>query len=559
MLGNKSIVFVRGNAFDLLVIVVFFGVISAGILVPVYADEVALRMMRSTFFSEHGRNLTLLPQCSSELGFSIPLSWFPAAIGTSLLASILTPLGIRVAGVATAVLWIFSLAVVVRMLIPNRNQQLSWLATMLAILGVGVLPLTLVLARSEQWLLLFLTVFTLFPSVLQRIKRVGVGFFSLVVVFCVIVSFAFYAHPKALFFLPLLGVSAYFSFYERSRFAFLLTGVFICWTALQTVEVTRVLVACPDAPIFAAYMASQTTKLSMLLQAPLATSWELGINLAKAPYLISKHLLFQSAYQSAWLPPVPSPGIGPLTWGLNGVILVEIGLVIVSGLLMPLVAVLKSIKRRDFGAVFMVMVALWVGVTAHLAIYKAWNFYGGALVLGLSILLIVLGVVQAQWMDRAFLACRWLRSAFCLVSLVSAVVLAVQVVPGLFKAMGSGHIGLKDQPLSVPAYGFSERRERIRKFADECSLSGDGAHRLVVDDLTYFAFNNLREPLHLVYFYEDGFGSDVKGEATIRMLERLGVEGIVAQCTFMPSLLLKQARKDGNLCCVKFPLQSVSR
>ncbi len=138
-----------------MVISVFFAVISAGILVPVYADEVAVRIMRSTFFSEQGRILTLMPQCGSDLGLAVPWSWFPAAIATSLLVSNLPLFGIRVAGLATAVLWIASLAIVVRILVHNRGQQLPWLSAMLTILGVGVLPLTLVLARSEQWLLLF--------------------------------------------------------------------------------------------------------------------------------------------------------------------------------------------------------------------------------------------------------------------------------------------------------------------------------------------------------------------------------------------------------------------
>jgi hypothetical protein len=100
-----------------------------------------------------------------------------------------------------------------------------------------------------------------------------------------------------------------------------------------------------------------------------------------------------------------------------------------------------------------------------------------------------------------------------------------------------------------------QQRDIIRQFSKQCGLSGDGARRLVVDDLTYFAFDELREPLHLVYFYELAYGVDIKGEATIRMLEELGVPGIVAQCAYMPSLLLPRAHKDGNLCCVKFPLE----
>lgn len=543
---------------DVFVIAIFLVVISVGVLVPIYADEVAVRIMRSTFFSEQGHILTLMPQCGSDLGLAIPWSWIPAAIGASLLVSNLPPFGIRVTGLATAVLWIASLAMVVRILIQNRMHQRRWLSAMLAILGVGVLPLTLVLARSEQWLLLFLTVFTLFPFVAQRITRIQlrVGLAGLLILFCIIVSFTFYAHPKALFFLPLLGVSAYCCFYLRSRLTFLVAVAFLLWTAFQTVETTRLLVACPDAPVFAAYMASQTTKLSMLLQTPVVTLRELLANLATAPDLISKHLLFQPAYQSAWLLPAPTADIGQLARVVNSAISSELQLVIWGGVLLPPVAFGISIKRRDFGQLFLVLAALWVGVAAHLAIYKVWNFYGGALVLGLSVLLLVLSAVQAQWTDRPCLPCRWIYVGVCLIFLASAFVLSVQVIPGLFRAIGSEQIGLENQPLSVKAFGFFEQRERIRKFADECSLNGDGARRLVVDDLTYFAFDNLREPLHLVYFYEGAFGADVKGEPTIRMLERLGVEGIVAQCTFMPAMLMKHALKEGNLCCVKFPLEN---
>ena len=549
----------RGMVFDFVVIVVFFVVISTGILVPIYADEVAFRIMRSTFFTEHGRLLTLMPQCGSDLGFPIVWSWFPAAIGFSLIFSDLSPFGIRVAGLVTAIIWLASLTIVARILIPNKRHQLRWLSAMLATLGVGVLPLTLVLARSEQWLLLLLTVFILFPFVSQKINEVRsrFGLVSLLVMFCVLVSFTLYAHPKALFFVPLICVSAYCSFYAKSRFIFLMAGLFLFWTAFQTIDTTRLIVACPDAPVFAAYMASQTTKLSSFLQTPLATLWELCVNLAVAPILIGKHLLFQSGYQSAWLPPLPKADVGMLVRLVNFGIFSEIGLVIWGGLLLPPVALGMSIKRRNFGPVFMLLAALWVGVAAHLAIYKVWNFYGGALVLGLSVLLIVISAVLAQWTDLKCLVCEKIYIGFCLVFLVSACVLAVRVLPELFRVIGSEPIGQKNQPLSVPAFGFSEQREKIRKFAGECSLHADGAHRLVVDDLTYFAFDNLREPLHVVYFYEGAFGADVKGVATIRMLERLNVHGIVAQCTFMPPLLMKQARKDGNLCCVKYPLENV--
>lgn len=560
-MSDRELPLGRGMIFDVFVIAVLLAVVSAGMLVPVYADEVAVRIMRSTFFSEQGRILTLMPQCSTDLGLAVPWSWFPAAIGASLFISNLSPFGMRLAGLATAVLWLASLAILVRTLVPNRKYQLRWLSVMLAILGVGVLPLTLVLARSEQWLLLLLTAFTLFPFVAQWISRIQVrlGLAGLFVLFCLLVSFAFYAHPKALFFLPLLGVSAYFSFYARSRFTFFAAAAFLLWTAFQTVEITRLLVACPDGPVFAAYLASQTTKLGLLLEAPVATLTELLGNASAAPDRIIKHLGFQLAYQSAWLPPAQSSELSkPALWA-NVAISSVFHLVIWAAVLFPLVPAWLSIKRRDFGLLFFLSQGLWVGFVGHLAIYKAWNFYGGALVLGLAVLLILLSAVQVRWAERGGIFWHWLRAGLAFVFFGSATVLATEIVPEMYRAIGSEQVGLKGQPLSIPVFGFPDQRRKIREFAAGCSMSGDGARRLVVDDLTYFAFDNLREPLHLVYFYEGGFGMDVKGVAVIRMLERLGVEGIVAQCTFMPSMLMEWVRRDGNLCCVKFPLPTQGR
>ncbi len=559
--GSSEFKLDHGIVIDVSVIAVFLAVILAGILVPVYADEVALRIMRSTFFSEQGRILTLLPQCGSDLGLALPWSLFPAAIGTSLLVSNLPPFGIRLAGLATAVLWLALLVIVVRTLVPNGKNQLRWLSAMLAVLGVGVLPLTLVLARSEQWLLLLLTAFTLFPFVAQWIGRVQVriGLAGLFLLFCLLVSFAFYAHPKALFFLPLLGVSAYFSFYARSRFAFFAAVAFLLWTAFQTVEITRLLVACPDAPVFSNYMASQTTKLGLLLEAPVATLTELLGNVWAAPDRIIKHLGFQLAYQSAWLPPAQFSELSKPALLANLAVSSVFKLVIWAAVLLPLATLWLSIRRRDFGLLFFMSQGLWVGFVGQLAIYRAWNFYGGALVLGLAVLLILLSAVQVRWADRGGIFWHWLRAGLAFIFFGSATVLATEVVPGMYRAIGSEEVGLKSQPLSVPVFGFPDQRNKIREFAAGCSMSGDGARRLVVDDLTYFAFDNLREPLHLVYFYEGGFGVDVKGVAVIQMLERLGVEGIVAQCTFMPSVLMEWVRREGNLCCVKFPLSTAGR
>ena len=304
-------------------------------------------------------------------------------------------------------------------------------------------------------------------------------------------------------------------------------------------------------------MASQTSKLGLLFEAPIATLGELWGNLLAAPDAMIIHLLFQPAYQSAWLPPAPVPEISEPARLANLAISSVFRLVIWAAVLLPLLALALSIKRRDFGYLFFIIPALWVGLVGHLAIYKMWNFYGGALVIGLAVISILLSAVQIRWTERAGNLWCCLHIGLALVFFGSASILATAIVPEMYRAIDSEVVGLEKQPISVPTFGFSSQRAKIREFAAGCSLQGDGARRLVVDDLTYFAFDDLREPLHLVYFYEGGFGVDVKGIAAIRMLEKLGVEGIVAQCTFMPALIMERVRRDGNLCCIKFPLENV--
>ncbi|MES2181594.1 MAG: hypothetical protein V4493_05805, partial [Pseudomonadota bacterium] len=138
-----------------------------------------------------------------------------------------------------------------------------------------------------------------------------------------------------------------------------------------------------------------------------------------------------------------------------------------------------------------------------------------------------------------------------LFSLASFFILFSSVVPSLILTNYVDKSFLIGQPLSVATFNCPSQRLRVRALASQCGIKGDGANRLVVDDLTYFAFDQLRQPLHMVYLYEGGFGADISGNKIKPFLAKVANEGIIAQCTYLPEVYKASAIHDGNYCCVR--------
>lgn len=538
--------------------VCFATVLLSGLLVPVYADEVALQMMRTVFFSEAHRVLTLMPQCGPDLGITVPYSLYPAAALADLIFGGLPPIAIRFVGVITAFVWSFLLIALVFLLFATDRNRMYLISGSLSILGLGVLPWTLVLARPEQWLLLLLTTvltLTIFNSRRELTRHWIVDFFILFF-FCLISSLIFFSHPKSLFFLPFLLVSAYQLFRERGIVYFLAVLAYLLIAGYQTFEFARISTSCADAPILQGYLKSQTTDIFGLLRTPIETSAELFFNLLSASGKIAGHLVYQRDYQSAWILPLSPPEVDGLLGNLNFAISYLVQTLIWLGVAFPMFSLAMAFRERRVDQRTAVTQGLWLGFVGHLAVYKAWNFYGGSFAVGIAILLIHLSARYGCALRYANFVRHYTSVGLLIVFVTSGTILLGWQTPAAFDSTKMDDVAITQQPLSVQGFGFEARRRVIREFAEICGLRGDGSRRLVVDDLTYFAFSDLREPLHLVYFYEGGFGADVKGRAVIGMLERLGSEGIIAQCTFMPSALAHATLRRDGLCCVKLPLET---
>jgi hypothetical protein len=540
---------------SIIVIFLFIFIIIAGLLVPIYADEVSTKITQATIFDEEWRLRTLIPQCLPDLTIEPPITWVPAAVFYNIAYFWLSPLGIRVASVLTALTWVAMFAKAVCIFVEDKFARFYIGAILAAIAGLGVLPLTFVLARSEQWLLLLLMFFVLFPFWISRSgyssplsrKMIFLG------LFCITTSLIYYAHVKAVFFFPVLLVSAWFGLRRLGIVPFVIGVSYVVFCTFQTIEFAKYLFHCESAPILAGYFASQTTKLNLFFSSPILVISELFSNIVNAPLAIGEHLIFSTIYQSSWLPSSPLAQLTSWTRGLNNLIIsIFLGVYFLAVFLPPWIVFLAFGKNLTIQV--SLLGSLWVGFIAHLALYKVWNFYSGALIVGLELLILLLffTLPQISYRDKKLISV-WLYFPVILIFLASSFFLMGSVGVRLISLVGDAEVGIPDQPLSVPVFGFSSKREKIRNFAQSCGISGDGVRRLVIDDLTYFAFDNLKEPIHLVYLFEGGFGVDIKGELTRKLLVDLNAYGIIAQCTFMPSIFKEEVRSDGSLCCLKFP------
>lgn len=542
------------------VILLFVALLAFALFVPLYTDEVATKIVQARFLAESGKLLSLYPQCPSGFVQDTPVTWYPAALAYSFIYYGLSPLGIRISGVLMAVLCVALLDRWLALTVPVRRDRLRSLAAQMAILSLGVLPLTLALARGEQWIALLLTSFLILPALAERLAswRGGWGAAILLISFILLTSLFSYAHPKSLFFLPVAIASAFYTFGSGNRWLLGLALGFILLCTYERIQFTTMSLRCDESPILSAILAGQTIRLGKLAEAPGEILQEVATNLVAAPRKIANHAVFKHDYQSGWLPPAPEFAFGRVVKALNAAIRAALQVVYWLGLLLPPLALQLSRAWRSANGRPLLLAALWVGLVGHLALYNEWNFYSGALVLFVIGILLIASVMRLRNLSIAGKAARLLLAPLLVLSLLSTPVLAVEVIPRLFAAAYASTDVLPGQPLSINAFGYTKARERIRALVMACGIRGDGAWRLVVDDLTYFAFADLQQPLHLIYLYEGGFGADLEGRIRDFLVDRES-EGVIGQCTYLSPVLQKDALRDGNLCCVKLAIKGASQ
>ncbi|VTU17410.1 hypothetical protein H6CHR_00768 [Variovorax sp. PBL-H6] len=534
-------------------VILAFAIATAvvALLIPIYSDEIAIQMARARFLIEGGALLNLFPQCRPLLA-AIPASWYPGAVFNAIVYSDATGIGLRIRGIALCTAWLLLLWVWAgrhpQTLVPRRRFQ----ALILSFNLLGVLPFVLVLARSEQLLVLGLVAHCMLALFWPAKASDGLLMKSLKCAALFLMGSVFLlTHPKALFFAPVVVASTWLVFRDAGRLwaagAMLVTGFAI----FQSFQYAQLSASCAGAPEMAKVLAQHTLDFRLLASDKPALLREALRNLTSSLGLVMDRMPVTTAYQSSWLPAIQSEWMAP--WLNRFGMLLKASLYALA-LTLLVAAVLRfavQVAGKRLDRTVLLGIALVAGLVLHGTVYNpsAWHFYTPGLIVPALVVLLLLVLPAAMtapnWMRSASgaFACYWM-----LLAMASMVLLLALQTPELLRIARTGDAVIVGQPLSTPAFVREEQRARLFALAKRCDIK-DGDDRLVLDGGAYFHFQRGRQPINVFYVSDYAFGMDI-GPKLPEFLKNLDSGGVLSRCEYLTKALRDKATVSGQMCCV---------
>ncbi|MBX3204658.1 MAG: hypothetical protein KF764_06285 [Labilithrix sp.] len=543
------------TALSLLVTGAFGLLLALALLVPIYTDEIGSKVQLMRALVEGGRLVMPLPQCASAYSIPIPLSWYPAAAYYHVFFLPLGLLGHKVSGLVVALGWFSLLACAVARTTRDCGARVRRFGGVVALHAAGTLPLALVTGRAEPFLIVLLGAFIALPvawPIAQRRSWWGRALTTLV--FIVVTSIFYDSHFKSLLFTPFVLVSAVVTF--RKRAAHMAAAVaFVILAAFQTHGVVKRFSQCSAAPSVGAFLQNLTLDPAMAVADPGRFAAEGAKNLHGRVIDIANSVTIVAPHP--WLPPSTVVDAPALVTRVDGVSRVLLYALFVGVPIFVVLVGLRTWSAPHARRPFVLAATLLVCLLGHLILARHWAFYMTPFAVGVVALVAFVaaagvgGALSRE--DKARVARLVLIGSlvFQAAALISMAMTLAHVGPRLFALQRVEGTLLPGQPAHVPAFGFAKERTKIREHAARCGISGDGARRLVVDDATYFAFDDLREPVHLIYVSDATmWGVDIPGEKNVALFRELGVSGIISRCSYFPTALEHKATRAGGYCCV---------
>jgi hypothetical protein len=535
-----------------LVLLLFAVALLSGVFVPIYIDEVALLLLKARFFDENWTLVSLLPQCKSSFISSLPLTWYPAVAFYGIVYSHLSLIGLRLSGVFGALLWVTVIAFWSFKTSQKKAERLYMIAGLLALSSFGVMPFILILARSEQVMILCLSYYCIVPLFFGFKRLYSLRSRSVVICsFILVTSILYFCHPKSLFFTPLILASAICTLQSLNWRLLLFLTLIIFLSAYQSYNHAKLSGQCEEAPIVRTTFAF-TLEPGLLISQPRLFFDHALRNLKFARLRIVQHVPFQNLYQSGWLPPATETVGDRLAEKLNVLTNIIYTNLIFVALFLLIFRIVNEIRLRWISSHTILAAALLVSLIGHAAFYNidSWNFYTSGLMIPALILFLLLVWPEDFYKRFSRKYAHIILALLLIFAAMNLCALMVNVAPRLIEQSISRTSSIQGQWLSVTPFNFDEQKSTILALADQCGIKGDGASRLVVDHVTYYAFDHLRQPLHVLYISEDGFGGDIKGREIVSFLNEMGSPGIIARCSYIPPVLRNVVKDMRGYCCI---------
>ena len=522
----------------------FVIMLLAGMLVPVYSDEIGWRFQERA--AVDGVDIMFNDLCGPNTlaappWFMMPVRLFSAAANQTLAS----PLFVRIEGIACALAWTGLLWLLTARLESNRIARSRLRAVLFSMLSLGILPFLMVMSRPEQPVILMLLL-----AIVTALSRRGAPSSALLASLKVaaILLFGWIAmsyHLKGVIYSPVFfACIAVCASGRRTIAPQLVAGAVLAALVLFSTQYWTHRFQCLGDPVLTAKLGKEN------VAALLANggNWLrlAGSLLAGASPLNYIWLAAPAQTNDSWLPgPDWTAGqIAPfglamiaLWGGLIVCALVELGR---YGLRERLRAL--SEPRLLIALALAASLAAWGASQLHRNFYEA-SHYLPMMAVFAALCLTLPGPAWA-WRERCLALLGMYGPAGALLSV--AIILATGLGPMIRSTANHGWI--PEQRIAVSAFGYGQVRNDIAKAMDRAGMVGGRRfNRLLIDDVTYLALQHHTFPLHRL-----GVLGDWKGRIAdpVAYLRSRHSDGVVIGCRYLPPSMRKVAGRAGDVCAI---------
>lgn len=517
-----------------------------GVLLPIYTDEVGWRMQLRAGL-DGGIDRMISDICGPNTNAAPPLFMMPFRYASAWLnLTFPDPLYVRTVGVGCAIVWAFLMRALIGRIAADARQRSLLRALAFALLGMGVLPLMLVMSRPDQIVLLAMTCAVLVAVVAaQRTATGAVSTWLWPLAIAALGVAAISYHLKGVLIAPLILVCIFLSGSgKRTLTARILAMLLFTGMAAPGAHYWVERFRCPDDPILAERLAKQNIASALVTEG----DWRNLTMTALIGANPNNYIMLAEARKypmSDWLPR------GQIDNKASIARFIVMGLAWNGATVIAMFCLILALRRRWRERRIDLATAVPVALAGLAMIWgisqRARNDYEIMIALPMLALFCVFSLSAIPWTPQRTRQLGVGIAIIALCSLVGQADIARRYYPLLRSAADQTGYVFR-QPYSVSAYGFGPLRQTILDTARLCGIGKNGrAQRPLVDDITYFAMINSWRPFHRFGVLETWNGS-IKDP--IAYLHSRGSEGMVVDCRALSPSLRQQAIRNGQYCCI---------
>jgi hypothetical protein len=518
-----------------LISILFVGFIYSfflSLFIPIYGDEFDWRLISSRLFVDH-QLVWVFPSCLKGFWLEAPITWYPYLFFEGLIYQGAHDLRLlRLFGCV-----IFLIILYLNAKILKTLSGLGFPVCLLVVtsfFSLGVLPFSMVLNRPEQELNLLVCIAIALAITLKKgnsefdrtpRKILLLGVFSLIVIFML------GAHPKSIFFLPIIA-SSYWLVSKSKKYTFVFLMICVV-TAYQTIRLWGARTLCEENTWLS--FRNLTLSPGQIFQDPFKFIEMFGTNL-KSSFLYIKYIYIQDQYQSNW------PAIDPeFQVTLSGSLFLVANISIFAMAIISFnffilgIRRIASRKNYDYSLIF---ISITVSIILLSGMQSGKNFYEANWFWVLIFLLFIFSIDFNNSLIRKIFK-HYIVPLFVIFGLLSSAVRIVQFYPSLT----SWQMAAKSYSLA----NSLNHKKQLKEFArDRCDIN-QFATGLVLETLTYPSFWEHPKP-YFITFLTGWWGTGTNYPELIRNAHS---GGMILQCPNIPPEYLKYTkRNDQNFCCV---------